>query len=553
VSTDSDVMTSVVRALCERINTPRALSVWLCFQYSPEDLLNLPQPDVANNDTNQFALDYFITEYLSKYKGVKTSVNLAGAAIGKWILSEQRCAETNRRFKDIQLRPFTGRVESALFGAQRKIAAVLGPLNYSRLFADCKWGPGATFDLKRIDAHAEQKMSQAISVTANALPIFRRVVEGDLHWIADLLGFMPSGPCSVVPQTFSLVRGSRLLTVPKNAKTDRVIAAEPTGNSFLQQGVHSYLRKRLARFGVRLDDQSISQNRARAAYDHGFATLDLSMASDLISREVVYHLLPLEWAWLLDLLRSPETRVRGEWVRTEKFASMGNAFCFELETLIFWALCASMDQVLGGVGDVTVFGDDIIVPQKSAAACIELLDACGFTLNAKKSFLSGNFYESCGKHYHRSVDVSPTYQKEILNHPSEFIRAHNRLVRLSSRLGVFVFSKALRILRNAYPLAPFPRIPFGAVEDGGFLTDPSALSWDRNRGYKCHVYDYRPGYIPVRESAMLAYKLRRPVESNPSHEGWARRVTQGAWRSKVRWVPESSLGHESVIDNLITD
>lgn len=539
--TNSDVLASVVRTLCEKIDTPRALSVWLCFQHCPEELLTLPQPDVANNNTDQFALDYFITEYLSKYKGLKTSVDLADVAISKWIFAEQLCSETNRRFKDLQHRPFTGRVEAALFGAQRKIAAVLGPLDYSRIFADCKWGPGATFDLKRADAHPEQKMSQAISCTVQALPIFRRVVESDLHWMSDLLGLMPSGLCSLVPSTFRLVKGSRLLTVPKNAKTDRVIAAEPTGNSFLQQGVHSYLRKRLARFGVRLDDQSISQNRARDAYAHGFATLDLSMASDLISREVVYHLLPLEWAWLLDLLRSPETRVRGEWVRTEKFASMGNAFCFELETLIFWALCASMDQYLGGVGDVTVFGDDIITPKRSADACIELLNACGFALNVKKSFLEGNFYESCGKHYHRSVDVTPTYQKEVLQHPSEIVRAHNRLVRLSSRLGDKYFSKALRILRNAYPLTPFPRIPFGAVEDGGFLTDPSALPWDRNHGYKCCVLDYRPGYIPVRESAMLAYKLRRPVESNPSHEGWARRVTQGVWRSKSRWIPESSL------------
>ncbi|DAD52824.1 RNA-directed RNA polymerase [ssRNA phage SRR7976357_6] len=542
MSTDSDVMTAVVQSLCERIDTPRALSVWLCFKHSPGELLTLPQPDVTDNNTRKFALDYFITEYLSKYKAMETKVDLKRVAIDKWILAEQLCSETNSRFRNLQLRPFTGRVEAALFGAQRKIAAVLGPMKYSRIFADCKWGPGATFDLNRKDAHPEQKMSRAISCTVSALPIFRRVVESDLHWMADILGDMPMGLCSLLPSAFKLVPGSRLLTVPKSAKTDRVIAAEPTGNAFLQQGVHSYMRKRLARFGIRLDDQSINQERARVAYSQGYATLDLSMASDLISREVVYHLLPLEWAWLLDDLRSHETRVEGKWVRTEKFASMGNAFCFELETLIFWALCASMDQVLGGVGDVTVFGDDIIVPQRSADACIELLNACGFTLNAKKSYLCGNFFESCGKHYHRGEDVTPTYQKESLNHPSELIRAHNRLVRLSSRLGAPLFSKALRILRNAYPLRPFPRIPFGAVEDGGFLTDPGALSWDRNHGYKCHVLDYRPGYIPVRESAMLAYKLRRFVETNPSREGWARRVTQGAWRTKVRWVHESSLG-----------
>jgi hypothetical protein len=339
---NSDVMRSVVQTVCERINSPRALSVWLCFQHDQDALLELPPADIATPDSREFMLDYFITEYLSKYKGLKVKRNTRKVALEKWKLSEIRCRATNLRFRELRHRAFTARVESVMFNAQRKIAAVLGPLRPSVIFDGCKWGPGATFDVSREDATPDKKMLQAISVTALALPWLRAVIESDPHWVSCLTGVLPDGRVSLTKSNFNLVRGSRFLTVPKNAKTDRCIAAEPTGNSFLQQGVHQYMRRRLKRFGVDLDDQSINQELAREAINFSLSTLDLSAASDTISCELVASLLPLDWYLFLDALRSHETCVDGEWIRTEKFASMGNAFCFELESLIFWALMSSV-------------------------------------------------------------------------------------------------------------------------------------------------------------------------------------------------------------------
>jgi hypothetical protein len=313
------------------------------------------------------------------------------------------------------------------------------------------------------------------------------------------------------------------------------------------------MRRRLKRFGVDLDDQSINQQYARVAYSCGLSTLDLSAASDTISRELVYHLLPLDWAVFLDSLRSPETLVEGEWIRTEKFASMGNAFCFELETLIFWAICCSVVELLGSVGVVSVYGDDIIVPRESFEFVVECLNVCGFTVNAKKSFKDGYFFESCGNHFHRSVEVTPVYQKEVVNHPSEIIRAHNRLVRLANRLQINdssnIVAGALKVLANAYPLRPFPRIPFGVAEDGGFLRPLSEFRSDPNRGFSCHVLDFKPRYTGAREDAMYSYKLRRVLTSNPSsvHEngreqkGYVGNASQGTWRSHRRWIPFSAL------------
>jgi len=237
--------------------------VWLCYKYNQEALLELPLPDIAVGTSGSFHEDYFITEYLQKYKGLKLSHDPAQRALSRWMASEESCRKVNSSFRDPLLRSFTDRAHRALFGAQRKIAAVLGNLCLPIVFSDCKWGPGATFDLKRELATPDKKMTEVISVTAKAMPYLRAILEADPHWAACLLGVLPEGPYSLLSSNFNIVRGSRFLTVPKNAKTDRCIAAEPTGNSFLQQGVHSYMRRRLRRFGVDLDEQSINQERAR--------------------------------------------------------------------------------------------------------------------------------------------------------------------------------------------------------------------------------------------------------------------------------------------------
>lgn len=544
-SLSSDAFGSIVYSLCSSIGTARALSVWLCFRYNHEGLTDLPLADTATATPQEFALNHFITEYLTKYKGLKLGRDLRSVALEKWKRSEERCAETNMRFKTLRHQSSTDCVERALFRARRKIAAVLGSPTLGRLFADCRWGPGATYDLRRGRTHPDIKMTETISVTPSAARYLRSVLEGDPHWFEAISGCLPSGPFSVLPCTWKHVRGSRFLTVPKNAKTDRCIAAEPTGNSFLQQGIRGYIRSRLKRFGVDLDTQSTNQEAARIAYAEGLATLDLSAASDTISSELIYNLLPLDWAFLLDDLRSKETEVDGEWVRTEKFVSMGNAFCFELESLIFWALACSVDETQGYVDSICVYGDDIIVPRHAARAVVELLDYCGFSVNPAKSYFDGNFFESCGKHYFKGVDVTPVYQKELVIAPSEVIRAHNRLYRLKKRIfaeeQVHPFAKALREVRSFWPLRPFPRIPEEVPEDGGFLTPRRLLLYDRNHGFKCHVYDYGPRFNSAREVALYAYKLRRPEQQNPSFTGHAVQVIEGKWRMKVRYVPESAV------------
>jgi hypothetical protein len=187
------------------------------------------------------------------------------------------------------------------------------------------------------------------------------------------------------------------------------------------------MAKRLAAFGVDIRDQSLNQRRAlEGSLTGALATLDLSSASDTISREIVYELLPLEWAELLNWGRSTTVELpNGETMVQAKFASMGNGFTFPLETLIFWGLaaaCCDRDS------DASVYGDDIIIPSDKYADLTEVLRYAGFLVNAGKSFCNGPFRESCGTDYFRGIDVRPFYAKGWVNAQLLFV-LHNFYVR----------------------------------------------------------------------------------------------------------------------------
>lgn len=226
-----------------------------------------------------------------------------------------------------------------------------------------------------------------------------------------------------------------LVTVPKNAKTDRTIMIEPCLNSFFQQGIRSIMEKRMSVAGLSTRDQSLNQRAARTGSLIGsLATIDLSSASDLISYCLVQRLLPDDWFMLLSSARTGSVAYEdGSTSHLEKFSSMGNAFTFPLETLIFWAiskaamlrddsghydycLTSKKDAIppehMADSSTLLVYGDDIIVPTRSYDCVTRALHLCGFKVNERKSYKMGRFRESCGSDYYKGFNVRPYYQKK---------------------------------------------------------------------------------------------------------------------------------------------
>lgn len=209
---------------------------------------------------------------------------------------------------------------------------------------------------------------------------------------------------------------AKLVLVPKDSRGPRLISSEPLEVQYMQQAVARKLVRHLERCSehaghINFTDQSINQNLAiEGSKDGYYATIDMSDASDRVSRSLVKSVFPEEYWEDLDALRSTHTRLP-QWyaetkginplVRMKKYAPMGSALCFPVESVIFYAACVASLIAQGMRYDVAasrvyVFGDDIILPAEYVTTAIHDLSSIGLVVNSSKSYWKGAFRESCG-------------------------------------------------------------------------------------------------------------------------------------------------------------
>ena len=221
---------------------------------------------------------------------------------------------------------------------------------------------------------------------------------------------------------------SKLIAVPKTQKGPRLIASEPVCNQWVQQGVADLLRQRVASsvLGLSIDffDQEPSRQDALAASRHGRrSTIDLSSASDRLSLKLVDDMLAGNQSLLSMLaacrtryLTNPIDKKHPKLLKLRKFASMGSALTFPVQSIVFTILAIGVGSFLHPKASnrmlasrIRVFGDDIILPNKWVETYCELLAHVGLKVNLSKTFTRGNFRESCGMDAWMGYDVTPPY------------------------------------------------------------------------------------------------------------------------------------------------
>lgn len=423
---------------------------------------------------DSFRGDYLLSVMFSKYDDGKSSEMKVTAAMDKFHLAENRCSDTNSRiyrWKDERLVNLSS-ARDVLYVARHRISKLLGDFSWDEAEHGFGFGPGATTRLRRDRSTLLHKISGRPEATSNNADLARTVLRYNRLWEELALIEQDSeGP-------IKLVRANRITTVPKNAKTDRVIAIEPDMNIYIQKGIGAMIRRRLRRVGIDLNDQTINQRLAKEGSITGkLATIDLSMASDTVSKSIVEELLPSDWLCALEQCRSPfGVLPSGKEILYRKFSSMGNGYTFELESLIFWALCSALVESLGEK-DTTlgVYGDDLIVPVGVAADLERLLEYCGFSFNRKKSFIDGPFRESCGKHYFLGRDVTPIFVRHQPRRLSDAFLVHNNVTRWSNKgshrdsgVGGLVERFCVEVRNRAPANWRKPRLPLG-YGDGSFV------------------------------------------------------------------------------------
>lgn len=476
----------VVRGFLSDLDTPRALGVWLLFKYrSYDELVQLSIDPNGYIDADKFRRDYAATKFLSKVRGLPTTIDKKEVALESARTAEKLCEQTNKRIKDYRSGSVRNQFDSEWFRAKQIIATILGPI--PRSFESVGWSPGRTTVCSGHTLSSIHKYVGQPESTWSARRHVYREIASSPSWSASVLD--ADGPCSILGSAVPLAEGNVMITVPKSAKTDRVICYEPHGNIWLQLGVGAFMKHRLLKFGVDLKDQSINRRRALSASRDGrLSTIDLSMASDTLALELVYELLPIDWAMYLDDLRSKKTLwPDGTWRENQKFSSMGNGFTFELESLIFFALASAVTN------DVSVFGDDIIVPTTAYQHVLDVLGSAGFVPNGTKSFSRGFFRESCGMDAFCGVDCTPVYVREVPRFLSQWIILHNQIRQFFGRdtIPTLKQAKLLRAMRHKHVSHLGP----SGYGDGHYHVNFDEYGPDLKRAGTLYRYSGWQGYV----------------------------------------------------------
>lgn len=456
----------------ESLNCPRSLAVWLLYHYGEhQQLVDLDIEPEWFNDPWQFRDSYAATLFLAKSDFLDISVSRKEAAMAKFWKFEELCGTTNQRFKDLSLDPlYNGSNVWLLSATIRKIDSILTPLTSEEFADNAGWGPGVSTLVKGAEVSAFNKFRDERGITRDLYSLVK-------PWFSMAYPSWSSyatANCSL-DSWVNLQVGNQLVTVPKNSKTDRVIAVEPGFNTWFQKSLGTSIRRRLRREGIDLNSQERNQQLAfEASIDGSLATVDFSSASDSVSEGLVRCLISdSRWATLLDACRSKYGVIDGKAFRWNKFSAMGNGFTFELESLIFYAAAFAVCEYLRlDTRKISVFGDDVVIPTSAYPLYQSYCEFLGFKINPEKSFATSPFRESCGAHYFDGIDCKPVYLKSRITNVESIYKLANAVRHLSHR-RCFNSGCDIRFLEcwtSLYGRVP-PNIRFGIPSgfgDGGF-------------------------------------------------------------------------------------
>jgi len=267
------------------------------------------------------------------------------------------------------------------------------------------------------------------------------------------------------------------ISVPKTYDVDRGISTHPSGNMACCLALHNLLAENLKkRFSIDLANQQEINRKLALIGSKGsiggevrpwsFCTIDMTRASNF----------PLSWAEdvtpsdvfsLMSLLRSPTVEFKPKGtesfsVKKQMLSTMGNGFTFAFMTTLFAALVEVIYTLSGlplfdnfkdpETGELrrfktyAVFGDDIICDKSVYNIIVEAFSEFNCKVNAKKSYSSGFFRESCGGDYLDGYDVRPVFC-ENLEKTTDIYSLLNRLSDWAFKHS-FKVPKTLSLLRE---------------------------------------------------------------------------------------------------------
>lgn len=511
-SVSRSVTDRTIEKLLAGLDCPRSLAVWMLYRSGEhQQLVDMDWSPTAYDSSMRARDSYIASELLSKAKFLTLDVDPETAAMTTYFEIEEHCRVVNRRLRNLEFDPLYKGANVFLHDAvRRKVSRLLGERSESspafvssfdceEWIDSCAWGPGTTIRVNGKATNSANKFQRDVGMTKDcyilvsslfsaAFPLWGQHIQSNYPtWGKGLLDmWLESGDNGTLKRAKHCYfdKGDEILTVPKKAKTHRVIKKPPGLNCFFQLGIGKMIAKRLLRNGgYDLRAQDDNQRLAFLASLNGkLATIDHRSASDCISTEYVRGVLPSRWFDVMDSIRSkcgsyqrPRSDDKPIVVYYEKFSSMGNGFTFPLQSLLFAAAAEACCEYIGVPTEhVGVYGDDVVIPVEAVDLYCQYCDFCGLKVNQTKSFSSGPFRESCGAHYWQGADLKPLYIKERLRGLLSLYRTANGIRRLANRNLDYGcdnrFVPAWLYLRDRVAEKHRFSIPEG-YGDGGFVED----------------------------------------------------------------------------------
>jgi len=395
-------------------------------------------------------------------------------------------------------------------------------------FVQGRNGPGAVSE-KILPNEKWKEISSGISSRDDALMVLGYDLESFLN---DNHSPRSLPPCGV----------SRLVTVPKTSSSRRTITIEPAVLQFAQQALNEHLRDSISRcpiLSLCIDLNSQVPNQIWAlegSISRCYSTIDLSSASDLLSLSIVNHCFRKFPNFRNALHRSRSSYVTGNTSKLKKFAGMGNATTFPIQSVVFAVIAIAADlearrvklsykEVLRSARRVRVFGDDIIVHSDSYHLAVSRLSDCGLRVNNLKTFHEGFFRESCGVDCYKGVHVTPLYLKHLPGSSmtpqsiENFIAVSNH----SWLKGLYTFSTApLRIVeKGVSKTLPYVRKDSGLLGWNTRRDDYSVSYWDSDlQRFQVKTLSRNPKYRKDEidgYSALLKFYHTPLIQRNDKH------------------------------------
>lgn len=358
----------------------------------------------------------------------------------------------------------------------------------------------------------------------------------------------------------------RVVSVPKTLSAPRIIAIEPVCMQYTQQAlaesiVESIERHPLSAGRVNFHDQRINQDLAKDSSRSGsFSTVDLSDASDRVHQDLVYLMLdslPTLRDAIFACRSTRATLADSRTLNLTKFASMGSALCFPIESMVFFTLCALSryrkrkalsTRLTSGwetslLDGVYIYGDDIIVPTDEVQDVIVTLESFGLKVNSHKTFMNGKFRESCGMDAYDGIDVTPVYLRRMLpdniKSTPEIVSSISFANQLYKR-GYWILSRSVRkYIDNLIGALPTVSETSPCLGWHTFSQGYDIHGWDKqNHSWKIRGYVLKSRRDPdplTGIGALMKFFLKRGNEpSSRNHLEYSSR--SGSVSMKIRWA-----------------